>query len=101
MVLLSNIAGTVCAAADWNNNRRNTAVYGAYGIKAVRTVFAGFILLAISNALLILTVGTEPAVDDHSARTTAPVTSGPMGVQSTRTLGASTALLAGQAQTVV
>ena len=91
----------MCAAADWNNNRRNTAVYGAYGIRAVRTVFAGFILLAISNALLILTIGTEPAVDDHSARTSAPVASAPTGVQSTRTLGASTAPLAGQAQTVV
>jgi len=47
----------IASAADWNN-RRNGA-YGVYGIKAVRTTFAGFILLAASNALLILSLGTE------------------------------------------
>ena len=45
--------------ADWNNNRRNPA-YTAYGERAVRTVFAGFVLLAIANATMILALGTEP-----------------------------------------
>ncbi|DBB12333.1 TPA: hypothetical protein ACH3X3_006422 [Trebouxia sp. C0006] len=85
-------------AQHWNNNRRNGA-YGAYGVKAVRTTFAGFILLAASNVLLILTLGTEPA---HTS--SAPVTTGPgaAGVQSTRSLGdASAPLEGGNGQTVV
>ncbi len=88
----------IASAADWNNNRRNGA-YGVYGIKAVRTTFAGFILLAASNALLILSLGTEPA---HTS--SAPITTGPgaAGVQSTRTLGgASAPLEGGNGQTVV
>ena len=88
--------------ADWNNDRRDPAFTGLYGAKATRTVFAGFILLAFSNALLILSLGTEPSVP-HT--TNAPGTTGPAGVQSTRTLGASTAPLSsqtgGQTQTVV
>ncbi|KAL0048190.1 hypothetical protein WJX82_009560 [Trebouxia sp. C0006] len=55
-----NTALIMLYAQHWNNNRRNGA-YGAYGVKAVRTTFAGFILLAASNVLLILTLGTEPA----------------------------------------
>jgi len=89
---------SIASAADWNNNRRNGA-YGVYGIKAVRTTFAGFILLAASNALLILSLGTEPA---HTS--SAPITTGPgaAGVQSTRTLGgASAPLEGGNGQTVV
>ena len=74
-------------------------MYGVYGIKAVRTVFAGFILLAASNALLILSMGTEPA-----QATAAPIAAGPgaAGVQSTRPLGAtSSPLEGGHGQTVV
>lgn len=48
----------MCATA-WNNNRRNPA-YAAYGQRAVRTTFAGFVLLAIANATMILALGTEP-----------------------------------------
>lgn len=89
---------SAASGADWNNNRRNGA-YGAYGIRAVRTTFAGFILLAASNALLILTLGTEPA---HTS--SAPVATGPSaaGMQNTRNLGgASAPLEGGNGQTVV
>lgn len=93
-----NTALIMLYAQNWNNNRRNGA-YGAYGIKAVRTTFAGFILLAASNALLILTLGTEPALTSSAPTTAGP---GAAGVQSTRTLGgASAPLEGGNGQTVV
>ena len=85
-------------SADWNNNRRSGA-YAAYSTKAVRTTFAGFILLAASNALLILTMGTEPRMVETTHNN--PVATGAGGVRSTRNLGAASSLEGGNGVTVV
>jgi len=94
-----NTALIMLYCQNWNNRRRDqVGSLNPFGAKAVRTTFAGFILLAIANALLILSMGTEP--DHRDAQYSAPVATGPGadGVQSTRTLGGGTAP---QAQTVV
>ena len=95
----------ILIAADWNVNRRSGAYGTAYGTKAVQTTFAGFILLAASNALLILSMGTEPS---HAVTATStnnnPVASeyAPAGgVHSTRNLGAASTVEGGNGQTVV
>lgn len=79
--------------AGWNDNRRS----GVFtNIKAVRTTFAGFILLAVSNSLLILSLGTEPH-HNRDAQYGAPVATGQAGLQGTR----ATPLEGGGGQTVV
>lgn len=83
----------LCCAA-WNNNRRSVGVFSNY--KSVRTTFAGFVLLAIANSLLILSMGTEPH-QNRDAQYGAPVATGPVGIQGTR----ATNMEGGQGQTVV
>ncbi|KAL3136695.1 hypothetical protein ABBQ38_005930 [Trebouxia sp. C0009 RCD-2024] len=78
----------------WNNNRRSVGVFSNY--KSVRTTFAGFVLLAIANSLLILSMGTEPH-QNRDAQYGAPVATGPVGIQGTR----ATNMEGGQGQTVV
>lgn len=95
-----NLTCNCCLAVAAWNNYRHTGILNNGGVRAVRTTFAGFILLAISNALLILSMGTEPHVRDTYNNPVA--TTGPAGVQSTRTLGAGAAPLeGGHGQTVV
>ena len=63
-----------------------------FGVGAVRTTFAGFVLLAASNMLLILSLGTEPAERlDHNDHTGVTGTS---GLQNTRTTTTTTAAAA-------
>ena len=106
----TSLIGNAVLAA-WNSIRKNgtgnlnaigAGAVNTLGTAAIRTTFAGFILLAISNALLILSMGTDPHHRD--AQHSAPVATGPgaAGVQSTRNLaGGTTPLEGGRGQTVV